>query len=77
MNNAVRALPIWKKPVGLGAKRTRTGDIEGKVDRRREAAADADIPRDARPGLNAEIAGISLVGATRLGNSCPLADEAA
>jgi hypothetical protein len=68
---------MWKKPVGLGAKRTRTGDIKGKVGWRREAAPRASIPRDARPRLNAEIAGISLVGATRLGNSCPLVDEAA
>jgi len=27
LNSAVRALPMWKKPVGLGAKRTRTCDM--------------------------------------------------
>jgi hypothetical protein len=27
LNRAVRALPMWKKPVGLGAKRTRACDI--------------------------------------------------
>ena len=27
----MRALPIWKKPVGLGAKRTRTLDMTGWV----------------------------------------------
>jgi hypothetical protein len=27
LNRAVRALPMWKNPVGLGAKRTRTEDM--------------------------------------------------
>ena len=27
LNSAVRALPMWKNPVGLGAKRTRTWDM--------------------------------------------------
>ena len=32
LKSAVRALPIWKKPVGLGAKRTRTFDMIGRND---------------------------------------------
>src|SRR3954471_23922282 len=38
LNNAVRALPMWKKPVGLGAKRTRTLDMRnGQLEETPEA----------------------------------------
>jgi len=32
LKSAVLALPMWKNPVGLGAKRTRTWGMGGGVD---------------------------------------------
>ena len=35
LNSAVRALPMWKNPVGLGAKRTRTLFVDMAKNERR------------------------------------------